>query len=159
MIVVSDTSPVTYLIQAGHLSLLRELFSEGIIPTEIFRELQAAPVNFPSLTVEMDEGWIQVQSPSEQLPFTLSKDLDAGEAEAIALALEMGADLVLMDEHHGTLIARKLNLRVFGLLAVLVEAKQKGLITTAKPLLDKLIQSGFRVSPNLYKQILLQVNE
>lgn len=159
MIVVSDTSPVTYLIQVDYLELLKDLYSEVIIPTEVFKELQDASVNIPSLTAAINTGWIRVQTPSIKLPLGPDEDLDDGEAEAIALAIEIKADLLLMDERHGTLVARKLNLQVFGLLAVLVEAKQKGLLPAVKPLLDRIIQLGFRASPNLYKQILSQVNE
>lgn len=74
----------------------------------------------------------------------MSRELDKGEAEAIALALELGADQVLIDERRGRRIAARLNLRYTGILGILVEAKNRGLISEVKPLLDALIdRAGF----------------
>ena len=86
--------------------------------------------------------------------------LDPGEAEAIALALEIKAELLLIDERRGRAIATRLGLRITGLLGILVEAKQRSLIPSVKPLMDALIDtSEFRVSQPLYEQILQMVNE
>ncbi|MDP2901059.1 MAG: DUF3368 domain-containing protein [Candidatus Bathyarchaeota archaeon] len=68
----------------------------------------------------------------------LLQELDAGEAEAIALALEAGADLLLKDEHLGRETARHLKLRSIGLVGILIAAKHKGLISAIKPCLDAL---------------------
>jgi len=90
----------------------------------------------------------------------LSNELDTGEAEAIALAVEMQADQVLIDERRGRLVASRLNLRYTGILGILVEAQNKGLIAEVKPLLDALInEAGFWVSEPLYNSVLQLVNE
>jgi len=91
---------------------------------------------------------------------SLSDELDIGEAEAIALAVEMQAEQVLIDERRGRLVAARLNLRYTGILGILVEAKSQGLIDRVKPLLDALIyQAGFWVAEPLYNSVLRLVDE
>ncbi len=90
----------------------------------------------------------------------LRQDLDAGEAEAIALALAIGADLLLMDERLGRETAFHFGLRCFGLVGVLVEAKHKGLIPSVKTRLDAMRDmSGFRLSSALYARVLRDQGE
>jgi hypothetical protein len=86
--------------------------------------------------------------------------LDRGEAETIALALELGADLVLLDERDGRYTAQRFGLRVVGVLGVLLEAKSKGLIKNIKPYLDMLRQqAGFYIRETLYQQMLILAGE
>jgi predicted nucleic acid-binding protein len=85
----------------------------------------------------------------------LSRELDKGEAEAITLALELEAEQVLIDARRGRRIAARLNLRYTGILGILVEDKNQGLISEVKPLLDALInQAGFWVAAPLCISVL-----
>ena len=153
-VVVSDASPVINLASIDRLLLLRDLFGTILVPATVWSEVVAGEL----LTRPL---WIELRSPANLLLVeALQLDVDPGEAEAIALAKEVAADLVLIDEKKGRAVAKRLGLRYLGLLGVLVEAKQRGLIDELKPILDLLIQkAGFRVSQTLYGQVLASVGE
>ena len=90
----------------------------------------------------------------------MSNELDVGEAEAIALAVEIQADQVLIDERRGRLVAARFNLRCTGILGILVEAKSQGLIAEVKPLLDALVnEAGFWIAKPLYNSVLRLADE
>jgi len=90
----------------------------------------------------------------------LRRDLGLGESESIALALELGADLILLDEKEGRHTAQRLGLRVIGVVGILLEAKTQGAIDKVGPSLDALRQTaGFYLSEQLYQSILALTNE
>ncbi|MDZ8136933.1 MAG: DUF3368 domain-containing protein [Nostoc sp. DedQUE04] len=161
MIVVSDTSPINNLAAINHLHLLQQLYGTVLIPEAVYREL--TDPNFPvaGATEAQTFIWIQTRPVQDRtLVEALSNELDIGEAEAIALALEMKANQVLIDERRGRMIAARLNLGYTGILGILVEAKSQRLISAVKPLLDALInQAGFWVAEPLYKRVLQLVDE
>ena len=96
---------------------------------------------------------------NQQLVLRLLNDLDLGESEAIALAIEQNAKYLIIDEYLGREIARKLNLKVIGVVGVLLSAKEKGLLTEVKSHIDKLQQIGFWLNRNLLKLILTKAGE
>lgn len=151
MIIVSDTSPINNLAAINHLHLLQQLYGTVLIPEAVYREL--TDPNFPVAgAIEVQTFiWIQTRPVQDHiLVEALSNELDIGEAEAIALALEMKADQVLIDERRGRMVAARLNLGYTGILGILVEAKSQRLISAVKPLLDALInQAGFWVAEPL----------
>jgi hypothetical protein len=153
MIVVSDTSPVTNLMQIGHLSLLQKVFGVVILPEAVYEELCVISAQ---KTIIDEENWLFVQKPKdEKLIAELKKELDTGEAEAIALALELKADALIIDELKGRNKAEEVGLKIIGLLGTLIEAKQKGLIPAVKPIIDDLVSiAGFKVHPTLFQQVL-----
>ncbi|MBE8996831.1 DUF3368 domain-containing protein [Nostoc sp. LEGE 12447] len=161
MIIVSDTSPINNLAAINHLHLLQQLYGTVLIPEAVYREL--TDPNFPVAgAIEVQTFiWIQTRPVQDRtLVEALSNELDIGEAEAIALALEMKADQVLIDERRGRMVAARLNLGYTGILGILVEAKSQRLISAVKPLLDALInQAGFWVAEPLYKRVLQLVDE
>lgn len=161
MIIVSDTSPINNLAAINHLHLLQQLYETVLIPEAVYREL--TDPNFPvaGATEVQTFIWIQTRPVQDRiLVEALSNELDIGEAEAIALALQMKADQVLIDERRGRMVAARLNLGYTGTLGILVEAKSQGLISAVKPLLDALInQAGFWVAEPLYKRVLQLVDE
>ena len=161
MIVVCDTSAITNLAAVEHLHLLEALYDEVIIPEAVFRELVDAPQPVPGASEAEDFGWIKVKAVTNtELVEQLGNSLDAGEAEAIALAVELRAGLLVLDERTGHWIATNLKLRVIGILGVLLAAKANGLIPAVQPLLDRLIgQAGFWVSRAVYRRVLQLAQE
>ena len=159
MIVVSDSSPITNLAAIGQLDLLRQLYHNVVIPTAVYRELTATEASHPGAIVQSLD-WIEIKDVTNLLLVTaLRIELDEGEAEAIVLAQEIAADLLLLDERRGRSVAGRFGLRVVGLLGVLIDAKQLGLILEIKPLLDELIRFGFRIGQELYRRVLQAAGE
>ena len=137
-LVVSDTSPIRGLTHLGRLDLLRTLFGEVLIPPAVERELRRATRRFAPLDVELLKS-LTIRSPSNSvLVSKLAEGLDAGESEAIALALEVGAESVLLDERRGRAAARRLGLVPVGILGLLLQAKTLGLVPEIRPLLQDL---------------------
>ncbi len=163
MIVISDTSVITNLVAIHHLHLLQQLYDRILIPEAVYRELADIDPPVPGTLEVQTLDWLEVLSLRNRTiadQLQTQSQLDPGESEAIALALEINAELLLIDERRGRAIATRLGLRITGLLGILVEAKQRSLIPSVKPLMDALIAtSEFRVSQLLYEQILQMVNE
>lgn len=159
MIVVSDTSPITYLLQINHIHLLPQLFHSVVVPVRVYEELceieeQKAWLNSAAAT------WIEVKQVSDKdLVQQFNVILDSGESEAIVLAKELKAEIILIDEWKGRTIAIEQGLAVTGIMGVLLEAKNQSLISAVKPAIDNLIQKSFRISENVYKEVLLLANE
>ncbi len=153
MIVVSNTSPINNLAAIGQLSLLQQIYGQIVIPNAVYRELTNIPVAGTVEVVTFE--WIEKrEATNSTLVKTLQLEIDEGEAEAIALAIELNADLLLIDERIGRIVASRLGLKFVGVLGVLLEAKSQGLIYTVKPLLDRLSVSGFWINEKLYNQVL-----
>jgi predicted nucleic acid-binding protein len=159
MIVVSDTSPILSLALIGQLELLRDLYGTILIPGAVRSEISATDRN-DARDVDRAE-WIITRSivPDIVLKLLL-REVDQGEAEAIGLALQSNADVLLIDERKARHLAAYLELGVVGLLDVLQEAKQRQLITSVKPILDDLIvRARFRLSHKLYQRTLFTAGE
>jgi uncharacterized protein len=156
MIIVSDTSALSNLAIVDHLWLLEAVYQTVIIPDAVASELAAARNSTVSAILQLH--WIHTQSlTNSQLADQLQQErgLDAGEAHAIALALELQADDLLIDERLGRQEAVRLGLSIIGIIGILLVAKQRSLIPQVQPVMNALInQAGFRVSPQLYQRVL-----
>lgn len=161
MIVVSDTSPIINLAMIGHLDILNQVFGQIIIPESVFYEITIQGSNMPGAQEVRDADWIEVRKcTDENFLKVLLSQVDIGEAQAIALAFEIKADVILIDERAGRQLAKDLNIPVLGLLGVFRVAKSNGLIQYVKPLIDRLVQeAGFRINQNLYISFLEEVGE
>lgn len=158
MIVVGDTSPISNLLKIGRIELLRDLYETVVIPAAVSREIDFLEEN-RRLVAEID--WIRVvELENRELLNLLDSELDTGEAEAIALSLELKADVLLIDEVDGRREAKNHGLDVTGLIGVLLEAKQAGFIDQVKPEIDKLAtEAKFWMSPHLINLALELANE
>ena len=154
MIVVSNTSPLTNLAAIGRFELLRDLYREVHIAIGVWEELNSGGRPHPGSKEVANAKWVQrhtVQKP--EMVTTLRRDLDYGEAESIALALELGGDLVLIDEREGRRHAQRLGLRTLGLVGLLIEAKARGLVDRIQPELVALRQrAGFFLSEAVFQE-------
>ena len=161
MIVISDTSPVINLAAAGQLDLLKKLYGKVIIAQAVYDEIVVTGAGQAGAKEVESANWIEVKEVANHtLIASLQLELDKGESESIALALESNADLLLLDERKGRAIASRLGLKFIGLLGVLVEAKQKGHISAVKPVVDDIIaKAGFWISQELYKRVLESAHE
>jgi predicted nucleic acid-binding protein len=151
MVVVSNTSPLNYLVLIGCDHVLPALFGGVLVPETVFNELDSehAPPGVRRW-VSRWPSWADVR-PGTSLPAAL-QSLDGGEAAAIALALTTGAHLVLLDERKGRRVAREHSLRVAGTLGILDSAAAGGLIQLPAAL-DALAKTSFRISPKLLQQL------
>lgn len=164
MIIVSDTSPITNLAAIAHLNLLQQLYNRLVIPTAVYNEMVGVEPQVPGAVEVQTLPWIQIQAVVDYQRVTriqeTQENIDVGEAEAIVLAIELNADLLLIDERRGRAIARNYGLNLTGLLGVLLQAKQSRLIPAVKPLMDRLIEEAdFRVSNQLYATVLRLASE
>ena len=163
MIVVSDTSPLNGLVIVGHLPLLQQIYGQVLIPPAVADELKRGGEDDPRITQVLSLDWIKVCQPTNiQLVKTLQTDsnLDRGESEAIALAQELKAEELLIDERLGRREAVRLGLNITGLLGILLVAKRQGFVTEIRPIIDNLIQqANFRVTDRLYLEVLIAARE
>lgn len=153
MIVVSDTSPICYLILVGQIDLLPQLYGQVAIPQAVQNEL--ADGRSPDQVqqwIAQPPSWLNIQFVNLQ-PDSALETLDVGEQSAILLIEQLGADLLIVDEIVGRRIARSRSLRVIGTLGILEEAGRLGWIDLSM-VLGQLQQTTFRVSEQLIQQIL-----
>jgi uncharacterized protein len=153
MIIVSDTSALTSLIQVRLEQILPRLFQAVVIPEAVELELRRAHTELP-LFLKV------VRVTERRVVERLARELDLGEAEAIALILEGHGDLLLIDERKGRRLAAQEGIRVIGLLGVLLKARRHGLINSLRQVLRSLQrEAGFRISEALMTRLLNEAKE
>jgi predicted nucleic acid-binding protein len=147
-VVVSDTSPLHYLILCGAQSALPALFQKVVIPPMVFREL-----NQPNTPLPVREWasalppWVAVQTPKS---LNLVLDVDAGELEAICLAQEIKAAALLIDDRAGRNAAFRCGLVVIGTIGILEQAAARGLLDLPQ-VAERLRQTNARLDPELIR--------
>jgi predicted nucleic acid-binding protein len=150
MVVVADTSPINYLVLIARIDLLARLYARIVIPPAVLAELKHPLA--PKVVRDWAENapqWLEILSPKSSL---ILPKLDLGEAEAIALATEVSADVVLIDEHAGRQEALRRGLKVAGTLSLLDEADQAGLVIFDDAVAE-LRKTSFRVSQAVLSEI------
>ena len=155
MIVVSDTSPICYLLLIGEIELLPQLYGKVIIPRIVQQELsdERAPIAVKNW-MKAPPTWLIIQD----VTIPADKDLDiinAGEKAAIALALQEGANLIIIDEVLGRKVARNKGLKVTGLLGILDRAAKQNLVDFPRTI-AALKKTTFRASSKLIESLLSQ---
>lgn len=161
MIVVADTSVLINLVLVEQADLLRVLFHEVLIPPAVqseFHRLAASGGRFAGLRIP---DWVQV-SEQVSIPELILRraNLDRGETEALALALAIHADAVLIDESMGRAAAIEFGLTPIGVLGILVRAKRHGHLAAVSPVVDALLaRANFRASAELVSEVLRLAGE
>ena len=163
-LVLSDSSTLIHLAAIGRLTLLRESYPKITIPSAVWREVVEkgkSRAGAAEVEAARQSGWIEVMSPTDEpLVRLLKRDLDDGEAEVLALAIERRADLVLLDETDARRIAERYGLRKTGVVGLLIRAKREGKIASLREELGRLQnQAGFWIAEGLYQQALRAVGE
>lgn len=159
--VVSNTSPLIALAEIGLPHLVPRLYGTISLPGAVFDEITVAGAGAPGADEIRDAEFV-VTVALEDTPLlrALTMELDAGEAEAIACAVQSRADWLLIDERRGRSIAEKLGVRVIGTLGILIAAKRGGQLAEVKPALNELRErAGFWMSNDLMQRALLAASE
>jgi uncharacterized protein len=163
MPVVSNTSPILNLAIIGQLDLLRQQFGEVLIPPMVLQDLKvdAELPGVEPIRLALQNHWLRVfELSNTDIARALRRDLDNGEAEAIALALQLKLMTVLIDEHDGRAAARAMGLVPVGVLGILLRAKHTGnldsVVTAMRALQD---QAGFFINPDLFASLAREAGE
>ena len=148
-VTVSNSSGLIALDQIGRLDVLNQLYGTVAIPRAVAQEIGFAPPK-----------WFSVRSVQNQnLVQSLRMSLGPGESEAIALAGECSAARVMLDDKKARRVARQLGLPVTGLLAILLQAKQQGFMTSIREVIAELTAVEFFVSESLIDETLRRAGE
>lgn len=149
--VVSDASPLIAFAQIERLELLRNVFDRLHVPPIVKSE------DSPTLSLP---DWISERSPVEPLTAMIGDhSLDRGEADAIALALQLGSSRIILDDLPARRLAQRFGLVTTGTLGVRLAAKSEGFVPTIRPLLEDMLSFRFHVKPDLYAEILRRAGE
>lgn len=156
--VVSNTTPIISLLKLNQLELLQKLYKQIYIPSAVYKEIEAGKSKgyYKDLS---GISWINIIEIQNRKAVKYFLDLDAGEAEAIVLATELNADLIILDEKIGRFHAKHADLKVTGTIGLLIKAKSEGLIEKLKPLLDELTDREVWISEKLKSEILKKTGE
>ena len=158
--VIVNTTPLIALSHVGQLSVLKKLYGEIIIPEAVYKELSVKAESVCKRMVDMSLDWIRVEKIQNQMAKSMYKtQLHEGEVEVMILSIEMGADLVIIDDANAKKHAKYLGLPVTGTLGILIKAKQEGYIEALRPILEQMIEHGIYISDNLVELCLKQVGE
>jgi len=146
-IVIADTTCFILLDKIGELGLLKSLFGSVVTTTIIATEF-GDPL----------PDWVQIKEVKDVL-FQSTLDVDAGEASAIALAIESPPSLIVLDDDKARKKARRLQLNVTGTLGLFLKAKRDGIIPDVRSMLNKVQKINFRYSESVFNEILKLAGE
>lgn len=160
MTVICNATPLINFAAINRLEILQAIFDQIAVPPAVYNE--TTDLGFPGTQFVLQaiaSGWLQVRLISTIVP-TIPVELDDGEREAIALALEIDQGRILLDEREARQIAQKLGLQVMGTLGILLLAKNNQIVPQVKPILDNMINIvRYWVSAALYQQVLQLAGE
>lgn len=157
--VISNTTPLITLLGIGKFDILKAMYQQVIIPEAVYREVEKG--KYKAFYTDLKQyDWIKIIAVKNNVLVNhLKLVLDEGEAEVMALADELNADLLLIDEKLARKYATLNQFKCTGSFGTLLKAKDLGLISEIKPLLENALQNGIRLSDKLIIRILTEANE
>lgn len=156
---VVNASPLIFLARGGHLDLLAKLADRTIVPQPVATELQARGDTDRTVLALTRCKWLEIVSAPPIPADVQSWGLGLGESSVLALAQQHSTATVVMDDLAGRRCATSMGLPVLGTLGVVLNAKRKGLVPLARPIMEDLVRSGMYLSRNLLEQVLGLVGE
>ncbi|MDV2992583.1 MAG: hypothetical protein N4J56_004170 [Chroococcidiopsis sp. SAG 2025] len=160
MTVICNATPLINFAAIARLDILQATFDQIAIPQAVYGETTG--LGFPGTGFVLQaiaSGWLQVR-PVATISPTIPAELDDGEREAIALAIEISERRILLDEREARQVAQRLGLQVMGTLGILLLAKNNQTIPQVRPILDRMMNvAQYWVSAALYEQVLQQAGE
>ena len=155
--IVSNSTPLIAFARIGELELLHHIVQHVLVPEAVWDEVTEAG-DRPGAAEIRTAAWVEVRA-VRVIPPDIISLLDRGEAAAIALAEELAADELLLDERAARAIATARGLKIIGSAGLLVRAKQHGLIATVRPFLERMQIQGIRYSRRFVEEFLRQLGE
>jgi uncharacterized protein len=155
--VVSNASPLIYLAKAGQLHLLREIYTEILIPNDVFQETGGSKGSPDAILIDsaVNDGWIHIEDSEPAKPNRLSESagIEIGEAAAILLARDKTA-LLLIDDKMGRSAAEILGVTCLGTVGVLLQGLYNSTLEYDEfvAILNRMIDSGFRLDSKVYRR-------
>jgi len=158
LIIIADSSPLISLAIIDMLELLEYYFDEVYVPYAVYKEVSVYDKPFSEKLKQYLENKVLTVENIHMVSI-LNERIDLGEAEAITLAFEKKADLILLDDSKARKTARRNDLSVIGTLGLLLEAKKEGKIGNLKQFIQIFSDNDIRLSEKLIKDILIEAGE
>lgn len=160
MATISNSSPLILYASIGRLELLRRLFGELLVPASVYDEVVVKGAGKPGAAAVAVAPWIRSQAAANrQVVASFLGEVDPGEAEAIALAIEIGGQVVVIIDDRKGRLASEHSFEVVGSAGVRLLAKRQALISVVRPILDELRAAGLRLSDWAYQRVLSDASE
>ena len=164
MIVIADTTPIITLMKLQRLDLLEKLFDTVLVPNAVYEELVSNSNYLTEAKMVVECPFLKRLEISDRQSIKILREvvgLDAGESEAIALAEEKHADLLIIDERKGRRVAKQMKLKIIGTIGILLQAFDCKILSQEEILScsERLRDSSIRISDSLFELILDHVKK
>ncbi len=158
--IISNSSPIIHLAKIGRLNLLHEFYETITVPNAVYEECVTEGREREEISAIRNADWLHVCNVTNRnLVRLLISELDRGESEAIALALEKNAGLILLDDAEAREKARIYNLNITGVIGILLRARHEGKIRSFREVMDQLISTGFWIGERSKRRFLAEAGE
>lgn len=159
IVAVPDSGPLIALARIHQLDLLPRMFDKVVSPPEVWNEVTIKGKGLPGASKVAQVNWLIIEVPEPHLVLPLSILVDAGEAQAIALAQTISDCIILLDDARARKIAGRLKIKQIGTIGLLLRAKRMGLIRSIKPSIEALIDNGIYIRKQLINAVLHEAGE